>query len=89
MNNNNDPNHDLRLLKKYKCSTIKSLRQLWMQSENLKAICKFYFSSSIPVSEAMKSDRIETPFTAIKFIVSYLHGIENPQNFIKLKWDCK
>ena len=82
-------NNDLRLLKKHKCSTIKSLRQLWLQSENLKAISKIYFSSSLPVSEAMKSDRIESPFTAIKFIPSYLQGIENPNNFIKLKWDCK
>lgn len=57
-----------------------------MSSPNIKNISKAFFNSELPVSEAMKSDRIESPFTAIKFIPSYLQGIEDPDHFVKLKW---
>lgn len=43
--------------------------------------------SWMPVVAVMESDRIGNPAVAMKFIPSFIRGIAEPRNFVKLKWD--
>jgi hypothetical protein len=69
------------------CSTIKSLRKVWMRSERIRELSLWYFKSRLPVIAIMESERISSPSSALKFIPSFIRGIMEPENFVKLKWN--
>jgi hypothetical protein len=72
---------DLAILKAGKCQSIKGLKQLWLQSIGIREASRQFFNSTLPILEIMQSTRISDPGCAMKYISSYLIGIDNPQRF--------